>query len=281
MPGRPFFAGHLRLRFGTLLLLGACLLGSLTGFASRQPAPRSELAPSGKLRAAINLGNPILATRDPVTGEPRGVSVDMARELGKRVGVPVELITFTSAGKVVEAVKDAQADIAFVAIDPVRGADMLQTAPYVVIEGAYLVRRDSPIRSNAEVDRPGNRIVVGNGSAYDLFLTREIKAASLVKAPTSPAVTDLFVAQKLEVAAGVRQQLETDAKRLPDLRLLDGRFMLIQQAMGMPKGRETAARYVSAFVEDMKASGFVAAALQRNGIEGASVAPAQPQSQSR
>ncbi len=277
MPGRPFFAGHLRQGIGTLLLLGMCLLGSLTGCASQQAAPQRELAPSGKLRAAINLGNPILATRDPVTGEPRGVSVDLARELSKRVGVPVELIAFTSAGKVVEAIKDAQADIAFVAIDPVRGADMLQTAPYVVIEGAYLVRQDSPIRSNAEVDRPGIRIAVGNGSAYDLFLSREIKAASLVKAPTSPAVTDLFVAQKLEVAAGVRQQLEADAKRLPGLRLLDGRFMLIQQAMGVPKGREAAARYVSAFVEDMKASGFIAAALQRHGIEGASVAPAQSQ----
>lgn len=281
MLGSPFLAGHLRWGLGTLLLLGICLVGSLTGCASQQPAPRTELAPSGKLRAAINLGNPILATRDPATGEPRGVSVDMARELGRRVGVPVELITFTSAGKVVEAVKDAQADIAFVAIDPVRGAGMLQTAPYVVIEGAYLVRHDSPIRSNAEVDRPGIRIAVGHGSAYDLFLTREIKAASLVKAPTSPAVTDLFVAQKLEVAAGVRQQLEADAKRLPGLRLLDGRFMLIQQAMGVPRGRETAARYVSAFVEDMKASGFVAAALQRHGIEGASVAPAPSPSQSQ
>lgn len=273
MFGRPSFFTHLRQGPWTLLLLSICLLGLLSGCASRQGVPQTELAPSGKLRAAINLGNPILATRDPVTGEPRGVSVDLARELGKRVGVPVELITFTSAGRVVEAVRDAQVDIAFVAIDPVRGADMLQTAPYVVIEGAYLVRQDSPIRTNAEVDRPGIRIAVGNGSAYDLFLTREIKAASLVKAPTSPAVTDLFVAQKLEVAAGVKQQLQADARRLPGLRLLDGRFMLIQQAMGVPKGRDNAARYISAFVEDMKASGFVAAALQRHGIEGASVAP--------
>ncbi len=175
MFGRPSFFTHLRQGPWTLLLLSICLLGLLSGCASRQGVPQTELAPSGKLRAAINLGNPILATRDPVTGEPRGVSVDLARELGKRVGVPVELITFTSAGRVVEAVRDAQVDIAFVAIDPVRGADMLQTAPYVVIEGAYLVRQDSPIRTNAEVDRPGIRIAVGNGSAYDLFLTREIK----------------------------------------------------------------------------------------------------------
>jgi polar amino acid transport system substrate-binding protein len=239
----------------------------------RLTAPVAELAPTGKLRAAINFGNPILATKDQATGEPRGVSVDLARELGQRLGVPVELVTFNAAGKVVEAVKAAQVDIAFVAIDPVRGADMLQTPPYVIIEGAYLVRNDSPIRRNEEVDRAGNRIAVGNGSAYDLYLTRELKAAKLVKAPTSPAVTDLFLAQNLEVAAGVKQQLQADAKRLPGLRLLDGRFMVIEQAMGLPKGRDSGARYVSAFVEEMKASGFVAAALQRHGIEGALVAP--------
>lgn len=170
----------------------------------------------------------------------------------------------------------AQVDIGFVAIDPVRGTGMLQTPPYLVIEGAYLVRNDSPIKSNAEVDRAGNRIVVGNGSAYDLYLTREIKHATLVKAPTSPAVTDQFLAQKLDVAAGVKQQLQADAQRLPGLRLLDGRFMVIQQAMGLPKGRDAGARYLTAFVEEMKASGFVAAALARHKIEGAMVAPLQP-----
>jgi len=166
-------------------------------------------------------------------------------------------------------------DIGFVAIDPVRGAGMLQTSPYVIIEGAYLVKNTSLIKSNDEVDRPGTRIVVGNGSAYDLYLTRELKNAKLVKAPTSPAVTDLFLAQNIEVAAGVKQQLQADAKRLPGLRLLDGRFMVIQQAMGLPKGRDAGARYVAAFVEEMKASGFVAAALARHGIEGAAVAAPQ------
>lgn len=253
--------------FGLATLLAACATPS-------PPAPVAELAPTGKLRAAINFGNPILATKDAATGEPRGVSVDLARELGRRLGVPVELVTFAAAGKVVEAVTAAQVDIAFVAIDPVRGAGMLQTPPYVIIEGAYLVRNDSPIQSNAEVDRAGNRIVVGNGSAYDLYLTRELKNARLVKAPTSPAVTDLFLAEKLEVAAGVKQQLQADAKRLPGLRLLDGRFMVIQQAMGLPKGRDAGARYLSAFIEEMKSSGFVAAALARHRIEGAAVAPA-------
>ncbi len=248
----------------------------ITACTTPPPAPVSVLAPLGKLRAAINFGNPILATKDATTGEARGVSVDLARELGRRLGVPVELLPFAAAGKVVEAVKEAQVDVGFVAIDPVRGADMLQTPAYVVIEGAYLVRDGSPIKSNAEVDRSGNRIVVGNGSAYDLFLTREIEVATLVKAPTSPAVTDTFLAQNLEVAAGVKQQLQADAKRLPGLRLLDGRFMVINQAMGIPKGRESGLKYARDFIEEMKASGFVAEALKRHRIEGAAVAAAQP-----
>ena len=252
-------------------LLGAC---ALSPGQSTPAAVVREIAPSGKLRAAINFGNPILATRDTAGSAPRGVSVDLSRELGRRLGVPVELVTFTSAGQVVDAVKAAQVDIAFVAIDPVRGADMGQTPPYVVIEGAYLVPNASPIRNNAEVDRAGNRIVVGNASAYDLYLSREIKAATLVRAPTSPLVTDMLVAQNMEVAAGVKQQLQADARRIPGLRLLEGRFMVINQAMGLPKGREAALRYLTAFVEDMKASGFVAQALARHGIEGAAVAPA-------
>jgi polar amino acid transport system substrate-binding protein len=146
-----------------------------------------------------------------------------------------------------------------------------------VIEGAYLVREDSPIRANAEVDREGVRVAVGQGSAYDLFLSRTLKHAKLVRAPTSPAVVDLFVTQKLEVAAGVKQQLEADARRIPNLRLLEGRFMVINQAMGTPRARGNAgARYLREFVEEMKASGFVADALQRHRIEGAAVGPRTP-----
>ena len=235
-----------------------------------------EMAPSGKLRAAINFGNPLLATRSPSGGDPTGVSVDLARELAKRLGVGVELVPFTAAGLAVNAAKTAQVDIAFVAVDPVRGADIGQTAPYLIIEGAYLVKDSSPIRVNADVDRPGNRIVVGNASAYDLYLSREVKAATLVKASTSPLVTDLMVSGNFEVAAGVKQQLQMDAKRYPGLRLLDGRFMTIDQAMGMPKGRDAGLVYLKAFVEDMKASGFVAQAIARNRVDGATVAAPAP-----
>ena len=250
----------------------------LVGCAVPAPAPDpraaavAELGATGKLRAAINFGNPILASRG-AGGEPRGVSVDLAREAARRLGLPVELVLFNSAGNVVEAVKARQVDLAFVAIDPVRAADMEYTAPYVIIEGAYLVRNDSALQRVEEVDRAGTRIVVGRGSAYDLFLTRDLKAATLVRAPTSPAVTDEFLAQKLEVAAGVKQQLQADAKRVGGVRLLPGRFMVIEQAMGVPKGRSAAQTWLSGFIEEMKATGFVASALQRHGIEGAAVAP--------
>lgn len=235
---------------------------------------RAALAPSGTLRAAINFGNPILANRDAATGEARGVSVDLARELAKRLGVPIELVLYTSAGKVVEGIMSGAWDIAFYAIDPVRATDTNFSAPYVLIEGAYLVPRDSDIKRNEDVDRDGVRVVVGRGSAYDLYLTRELKKAKLVKAPTSPDVTDVMVAEKIEVAAGVKQQLQADAKRLSGLRLLDGRFMVINQAMAMPKGRPAGAGYLVAFVEEMKSSGFIADALKRHGIDGAVVAPA-------
>lgn len=234
-----------------------------------------QFAPTGKLRASINLGNPILANKNPQTGEPFGVSIDLAREFAKRLGVDVELVVFDAAGKSVEAVRGEQADIGFFAIDPLRGEGIAFTAPYVLIEGAYMVPDVSAIRGNEEVDRPGNRVAVGKGSAYDLYLTRELKQAEIVRAPTSPTVVDVFVAQMLEVAAGVKQQLEADQQRFAGYRLLPGRFMVIQQAMGVPKSRSAEAiAYLAQFVEDMKASGFVQQALNRHGIEGASVAPA-------
>jgi polar amino acid transport system substrate-binding protein len=233
----------------------------------------SDLAPTGKLRAAINFGNPVLAAKDPATGEPRGVSVDLARELARRLRMPLEMVTYAAAGRVVDGLQAGEWDVAFLAIDPARAVDIGYTEPYVVIEGAYLVRRDSPIRANVDVDRDGVRVAVGKGSAYDLFLSRELKHATIVRAPTSPQVTDFFVAKDLDVAAGVKQQLEADAKRLSGLRLLDGRFMVINQAMGTPRGRAAGLEYLRGFVEEMKASGFVAAALARHGIEGAAVAP--------
>ncbi len=235
----------------------------------------SAFTPTGRLRASINLGNPILAGKRADTGEVYGVSVDLARGFAQRLGVELELKVVEAAGKSVDLVTNEEADIGFFAVDPKRGEGIHFTAPYVLIEGCYLVRQDSPLQDNAEVDRAGTRLVVGKGSAYDLYLTREVKAATLERAPTSPAVVDFFMEHRADVAAGVKQQLEADAARLGGLRLLPGRFMVIQQAMGCPRGRgEAAAQVLRAYVEEMKASGFVAAALARHGIEGASVAPA-------
>jgi len=242
---------------------------------SISPQVIHAFTPTGKLRASINLGNPILANRDAVTGDPVGVSIDLARAFAGRLGVEVELVVFDTAGKSVDAVTQEKADIGFFAIDPLRGEGIAFTAPYVLIEGSYMVPDASPIHANDEVDRPGHRVTVGKGSAYDLFLTRELRQAEIVRAPTSPTVVDVFVAQGLDVAAGVKQQLEADARRFPGLRLLPGRFMVIQQAMGSPVGRGAeAAQCLRQFVEDMKASGFVAQALARHGIQGAMVAPA-------
>jgi polar amino acid transport system substrate-binding protein len=233
-----------------------------------------KIAPTGKLRASINLGNPILANKDPVSGKPFGVSVDLAHAYAKKLGLDLELVVFDSAGKSVEAVTQEEADMGFFAIDPLRGEGIAFTAAYVLIEGAYLVKEDSPIQKNEEVDTQGMRVVVGKGSAYDLFLSREIKSAEIVRAPTSPTVVDVFLKGVYEVAAGVRQQLESDATKNIGLRILPGRFMVIQQAMGLPKSRgEVASRLLSEFVEEMKASGFIAESLKRHHIFGASVAP--------
>lgn len=240
---------------------------------SASPSVVADLAPTGKLRAAVNFDNALLASKDPVSGEPGGISAELARELARRLGVGVEFVPYYAAGKVVEGMRTDGWDICFLAVDPVRAALIDFTAPYAVIEGAYLVAGDSPLHDNAEVDRPGTRILVSTGSAYDLFLTRALKHASLVRTPTAREVVDLFVVQRYEVAAGVRPALEADARRVPGLRLLPGRFMAIHQAMGTPRGREAGAAYLHAYVEEMKASDFVAQSFARNRIAGASVAP--------
>ena len=233
----------------------------------------STLAPLGKLRATINIGNPVLAGMAAGAAEPHGVSVDIARELARRLGVPVEFVICATAARAVEAVKAGACDLTFLAVDPARAVDIDYAAPYVVIAGAYMVRHGSTLTDNTEVDRPENRVAVGKGSAYDLFLSREIKHATLVRFNSSQEVVDGFMSQALEVAAGVKQQLEADARRVPGLRLLPGQFMEIRQAIGAPKGRAAAGEYLLAFIEELKASGFVAAALKRHGIEGAAVAP--------
>jgi len=254
-------------------LLAATLAAPLPALAQSPREVAATLAPSGTLRVAINLGNSVLAQPGPGSEGPRGVSVDLANEIGRRLGVPVAMTTYPAAGRVTDALRENAWDLCFLAIDPVRAQGILFTAPYVVIEGAYLVRQDSPIRENADVDRPGIRVAVGRGSAYDLFLTRELRQATIIRAPTSPAALEYFRRDNLEVAANVKQPLVAYARANPDTRVLPGRFQVIEQAVGIPAGREAALPWLRAFVEEMKATGFVARALAASGQSEAEVAP--------
>ncbi len=234
---------------------------------------RSELAPTGTLRAAINFGNTVLAHRKPVLQESGGVSVQIARELAKRLDVPLELIAFDGAGAVVAEAKNDVFDVAFMAVDPLRAKELGFTAPYVLIEGGYLVFKTSPLVSIDQVDKPGITMTVGDRSAYDLYLTRTLKHAEIARFTTSVDAYDAFLAGGYDVAAGVKASLAEYAASNPDVRLLDGRFMVIEQAMVTTHGPE-AVRYLSALIEELKASGFVKRELDASGQTDAVVAPA-------
>jgi ABC-type amino acid transport substrate-binding protein len=233
----------------------------------------SQFAPTGVLRASLNMGNPVLAHSRTATEKPAGVSIDLARELARELGVPVQLLEFDTAAKSVEALAGGRADVGFMAIDPLRANSIEFTAAYVQIEGAYLVPQGSPIVANEEVDRPGITIVAGAGSAYALYLARALQHATLLQVPTSEAVVAAMLEGGQPVAAGVRQQLEADASRIGGVRVLPGRFMVIHQAMAMPRERSAQAHaYLADFVERMKRNAMVAEGLQRHGIAGATVA---------
>ncbi len=258
-----------------VILAAALLMSSATAFAQTAPPEAlKELAPTGTLRAAINYGNGVLA-QQRADGEPQGVSADLSRELAKRLGVTLEFVTFQAAGKAFEAARDGRVDVLFIAIEPVRAAEVEFTPPYVLIEGTYMVLKDSPLREPADVDQPGKRVSVGENSAYDLFLTRTLKHAQLVRTPGGCCKNiDLFRAEKLDAVAGVKQPLVEYAKQHSDVRVMEKSFQQIRQAMGTPKGRLAGAAYLRTFIEDMKASGFVADALKRSNQPDAQVAPA-------
>lgn len=231
---------------------------------------RKEFAPSGALRAGINLGNPVIAQPGPAGGEPRGVGPALARGLAARLGLKLAFTTFETAGKLADAV--ASWDVAFLAIDPERAREIDFTDAYVHIEGTYMVPADSPLRSVGDVDREGVRVAVGLKTAYDLFLARTLRRAQLVRSASSKAAIAQFVAEGLEAAAGVRQSLAAAAQGMPGLRVMDDSFMVIRQAAAVPKGRPGALAYLDRFIEDAKASGFVARSLEESGVE-ASLAP--------
>jgi polar amino acid transport system substrate-binding protein len=248
-----------------------------SSIAVAQPAPSPEvlknLAPAGKLRAAMNFGNPVLVQKG-ANGEPVGVTPELAAALAKRLGVPVEFVIYSSAGKTFDGALQNAWDIGFIAIEPARATDVDFTAPYLLIQGTYLVRQDAPFKSVADVDAPGRKIGVGLGSVYDLYLTHTLKSAVLIRNPNGGAAGGIepFLGQHLDAAAGVREPLDAYAKDHPDTRVLPGSFEEIRQSIGTPKGRTAGAAYLRKFVEEMKANGFVADALKRSG-QTAPVAP--------
>jgi polar amino acid transport system substrate-binding protein len=237
------------------------------------PAVRSELAPMGKLRVGLNHGNFLLVTPGSSPAEPRGVAPDLARELARRLGVPIEFSKFETAGALGDAVRAGVWDVAFLGAEPQRATEIAFTAAYLEIPATYLVPAGSAIRSIADVDREGIRIAVAEKSAYELWLSRNIKHAKLVLTKGIDGSFEAFVRDKLEVLSGLRPRLLTDVQQLPGARILDGQFTAVQQAIGTPKARTTGAAFLRTFVEEVKASGFVGEAIARNGSQGVSVAP--------
>lgn len=232
----------------------------------------AELAPTGTLRAGINLSNFLLVTGKAANGDPQGVAPDMAGEIAGRLGVPLKLQPYANPGKLADAV--AEWDVGLIGAEPARAEQIAFSAAYLEIESTYLVPPGSKIRSVEEVDRPGVRIAVYGRSAYGLYLSRSIKHAELVNAEGLDASWALFIDQKLDALAGLRPRLVTDVEKLPGARVLDGRFTAVQQAVGTPKARAASAAFLAAFVEEAKSSGLVARLIERHGVRGVNVAPA-------
>lgn len=225
------------------------------------PAIVPELAPTGTLRVAINLGNPVLT--HGTAEEPGGVTVNIAREIGRRLAVPVALASVDAARRSFELMASGQADLCFLAVDPTRAEEVAFSTPYLVIEGVYVVPAGSALRTVEDVDAPGVRIGVKEGSAYDLHLSRALQHAQVVRGAEG---TDVFLEQGLDAGAGIRQPLTELVRQRGDLRLVDGAFMQIRQAVGIPKGRSAAAvAWLEATVAELVSSGFVAESLERAG----------------
>jgi polar amino acid transport system substrate-binding protein len=254
-----------------LILAAAC---AMTDTTRTTDALRNEFAPTGTLRAAVNFGNIVIAQKDPAGGDPRGVGPDLARELARRLGVPIRYVIYDNAGKVADAVKDGAWDVAFLAVDPKRANEIGFSAPYVLIEGTFLVRKDSPLTRVDEFDRPGLRIASAKNAAYDLHLQRTLKHAQLLHADTSEAAVERFRKDRqVDAAAGVRNFLAVAARGDRDLRVIGDSYMVIGQASGVPKARANAARYLADFIEEAKASGFVARSLATSGVTDVTIAP--------
>jgi polar amino acid transport system substrate-binding protein len=236
-------------------------------------AVRAALAPTGTLRVALNMSNVLLTATDPATGEPCGLAADLGRELGQRLGVPVTLLPYPNPGVLADAASTGVWDVGFIGAEPQRAQEIDFTAAYVEIEATYLVPPGSPLQAITEVDRPGVRIAVPDRSAYELYLSRSLQHAELVRIQGADNAFKRFVADKLDALAGLRPRLVADHDALPGSRLLDGNFTAVQQAAGTPKGRPVGAQYLRAFIEDIKSTGLVARTIAKHNVRGLTVAP--------
>jgi polar amino acid transport system substrate-binding protein len=234
--------------------------------------PKNELAPSGKLRIGLNYSNFLIVSGDGPDGEPRGIAPDLGRELARKAGLPFEFVKFDAAGKLFDAVKAAQCDVGFLGAEPQRAAEVEFTPAYLELPVTFLVPAGSAIKAIAEIDREGVRVSVSDRSAYDLFLSRTLKKAKIIRTPGIPASFDTFVREKLEALAGLKPRLVEEQTRLPGSRILDGEVTSVQQAMGAPKGRAAAAKLLREFAEEVKRSGLVARAIEKHNIKGVRVA---------
>src|SRR3954471_452133 len=231
-----------------------------------------DLAPSGKLKIGLNYSNFLLVIGDDANGEPKGIAPDLGRELAKRVGMPFEFIKFDAAGKLFDAVKSGQCDVGFLGAEPQRANEVDFTNAYLEIPVTFLVPAGSPIQTIADVDREGVRVAVSERSAYDLYLTRNLKKAELVRAKGIPASYDLFMAQKLEALGGLKPKLVEEQARTPGSRVLDGQITGVQQSIAAPKGRPAAAEYMRKFADDVRKSGLAAKIIEKHGVRGVIVA---------
>jgi polar amino acid transport system substrate-binding protein len=234
---------------------------------------KKELAPSGTLRVGLNYGNFLLVLKDAPDGSPRGIAPDLGRELGKRLGVPVEFVKFQQAGQLADGVRDGKCDVGFLGAEPQRANEIAFTKAYLEIPVTFLVPEGSNIRSISDVDREGVRIAVSARSAYDLYLSRTLKHAKLLRAEGIDASYDLFINERLDVLAGLKPRLVSDADTLAGSRVLDGQVTGVQQAVGTKKTKSAAAKYLVDFVDDIKGSGLVAKTIEKHGVRGVTVAP--------
>jgi polar amino acid transport system substrate-binding protein len=233
----------------------------------------TELAPTGVLRAGLNLSNFLLVTGKTAAGEPTGVAPDMAREIAERLGVPVQYVTYKTPGELADAAETGAWDIGLIGAEPQRAEKIAFSPAYVEIEATYLVPAGSPLKALADVDKPGVRVAVTGRSAYGLWLDRNIRHATLIKTGTLDSAYERFVADKLDALAGLRPRLLADVEKLPGARILDGKFAAVQQAIGTGRSNAAAAAFLRDFVEEMKASGFVQGLIDKHKVRGLTVAP--------